>query len=60
MIGGDRMEDHSVLGYLRRLSTDSLEIALEDYLREPEQYIDSIEDILQVLEERRKDEQKND
>lgn len=54
------MEDHSVLGYLRRLSTDSLEIALEDYLREPEQYIDSIEDILQVLEERRKAEQKND
>ena len=54
------MEDHSVLGYLRRLSTDSLEIALEDCLREPEQYIDSIEDILQVLEERRKAEQKKD
>lgn len=52
------MQDHSILGYLRRQPTALLEITLERYLREPEQHYDAIDDILQVLEERRREEQK--
>ncbi len=52
------MEDHSVLGYLRRQPTYLLEITLEHYLCEPEQYCDAIDNILQILEERHREEQK--